>query len=312
MSLDVFTVPSANVIMQGYRNAEYSPSSMGITPISFSIPALDDFVDLNRSLLEVELKLHSAWTNGIVADVNAASDGDNTRFVYVTNNLDHTLFKQMNLGFNGTFMIEQTDTYAYNAFLEMLLNYNRDEGETLLAPQGWVNYLNVTEHLTAGGAADGICTTNGWGHGDATPLKTATVPFYNNNKANLIVHPHLEAFHTGRVLVPGVEIVLELFCNRPEFFLFGTNTSGAGVKRQVTLSQGDLKVTLHLCRLSLNLSIHNALQAKRKVKEQWASYPVVPSEIRTFLFDGQTTKIMEDDVFVGWVPDRIIVGLLDS
>ena len=31
----------------------------------------------------------------------------------------------------------------------------------------------------------------------------ATVPFYNNNKATLIVHPHLEAFRTGRVLVPG-------------------------------------------------------------------------------------------------------------
>ena len=108
----MFTVPSANVTVQGYRNVKYSPSSTGITPISFSIPALDDFVDLNRSFLEVELKLNSASTNGIVADVNAASHGDNTRFVYVTNNLGHTLFKQMNLRFNSTLMSEQTDTYA--------------------------------------------------------------------------------------------------------------------------------------------------------------------------------------------------------
>ena len=139
----------------------------------------------------MELKLNSTLTNGIVADANAASDANNTRFVYVTNNLGHTLFKQMNLRFNGTLMSEQTDMYPYNAFLETLLNYNRDEGETLLAPQGWVNYLNVTEHLTAGQATDDICTTNGWGHGDATPLKTATVPFCNNNKSTLIVHPHL-------------------------------------------------------------------------------------------------------------------------
>ena len=103
-------------------------------------------------------------------------------------------------------------------FLETLLNYNRDEGETLLAPQGWVNYLNMREHLTAGGATDDICMTNGWGHGDSTPLKTATLPFYNNNKATLIMHPHLEAFHAGCVLVPGVEIVLELFCNCPSSF----------------------------------------------------------------------------------------------
>ena len=99
----------------------------------------------------------------------------------ITNNLGHTLFKQMNLRFNGTLISEQTDTYAYNAFLETLLNYNQDEGETLLAPQGWMNYLNVTEHLTAGGVADDICTTNGWEYGDAAPLKIATAPFFTVN-----------------------------------------------------------------------------------------------------------------------------------
>ena len=93
--------------------------------------------------------------------------------------------------------------------------------------------------------------------------------------------------------MPGVEIVLKLFCNRPEFFLFGTNTSGVDVKRQVTLSQGDLKVMLHLCRLSLNPSVYNALQAKRKVKEQWPNYPVVRREICTFSFHGQDHQIHE-------------------
>ena len=191
MSLDVFTVPSANVTVQGYRSVKYSPSSTGITPISFSIPALDDFVDLNRTFLEVELKLNSASTNGIVADANAASDADNNQ-----QSGSHVL--QTDESTVQWHFDKRTDRYAYNAFLETLLNYNQDEGETLLAPQGWVNYLNVTEHLTAGGVPDDICTTNGWGYGDATPLKTATVPFYNNNKATLIVHPHLEAFRTGR------------------------------------------------------------------------------------------------------------------
>ena len=55
-------------------------------------------------------------------DKYAASDGDNTRFVYVINNLGPTLFKQMNLRFNGTLMSKQTDMYAYNAFLETVLN----------------------------------------------------------------------------------------------------------------------------------------------------------------------------------------------
>ena len=95
--------------------------------------------------------------NGIVADANAASGGNNTRFVYVTSNLGHTLFKPMNVRFNDTLMSEQL------ICMEALLNCTRDEGGTLLAPQGWVNYLNVTEHLTAAGADDDICTTEWMG-----------------------------------------------------------------------------------------------------------------------------------------------------
>ena len=48
-------------------------------------------------------------------------------------------------------MSEQTDTYMYKSFLETLLNWDRTEGSTLLAPQGWVNNLNVTEQLAADG-----------------------------------------------------------------------------------------------------------------------------------------------------------------
>ena len=40
-------------------------------------------------------------------------------------------------------MTEQSNTYHYRAYLETLLNYNREEGATKLAPQGWVNQLNV-------------------------------------------------------------------------------------------------------------------------------------------------------------------------
>ena len=54
------------------------------------------------------------------------------------------------------------------------------------------------------------------------------------------------------------------------------------------------------------------LQAKLKVIGNRARYPVVRSKIRTFAFDFQTTKFEKDDVFVGEIPDRMIVGLLDS
>ena len=100
-------------------------------------------------------------------------------------------------------------------------------------------------------ANDDIPTTAGWLHDAVQPLKTASRRFRGNQTVTFLIKPHLESFHTGRLLTPGVEMVLELFCNAPDFFTFGTKTSGAGAKRIVTLSQEDLKVSLHLCRVSL-------------------------------------------------------------
>ena len=84
--------------------------------------------------------MYSSSQNGIVADTNSASDANNTKFVY---NLAHTIFKQISLRFNGALMSEHTDTYAYSAYFQTLLNYHRDDGETLLQPLGWVDFLNV-------------------------------------------------------------------------------------------------------------------------------------------------------------------------
>ena len=180
----------------------------------------------------------------------------------------------MNLRFNGALMSEQTDTYAYKAFIDTILNYNREEEETLLTAQGWVNQLNVPPRLQASGANDDLPTMAGWAHNAVQPLKTASVRFRGGNIVTFIVRPHLVAYHTGRLLTPGVEMVLELFCNAPEYFIFGTKTSGTGVKQMVTLTNADVKATLHLCRVSLNSTVYASLQAERKTKRKTAKYPV--------------------------------------
>jgi len=56
--------------------------------------------------------------------------------LWVTNNLAHTIIKQIDLQLNGTLISPQTDTYHYKAYIEDLLNFNREDGKTVLAPQG--------------------------------------------------------------------------------------------------------------------------------------------------------------------------------
>ena len=90
---------------------------------------MDRFIDLDWSYLEVELRPNSNGTAGFKTDANPLpSDTTNTRFTYVTNNIGHTIFKQMNLYMNGIVMSAQTNTYA--------LNYTRDEGRRYLPRKG--------------------------------------------------------------------------------------------------------------------------------------------------------------------------------
>ena len=95
---------------ESYWMVPYSQAMMGIVPISFTIPGLDEFVDLGRSYLEVELKLNSAATNGFIADANS------TKYVYVPYNLGDGIFKQINLRLGGVLMSEQSDTYMNKPF----------------------------------------------------------------------------------------------------------------------------------------------------------------------------------------------------
>ena len=60
----------------------------------------------------------------------------------------------MNVNFNGVLMTEQSNAYHQKAYIETLLNYNREEGKTTLAAQGWVNELNMAEELTPTNAAN--------------------------------------------------------------------------------------------------------------------------------------------------------------
>lgn len=254
-SLDIFSVPSTDYDLQGYRMAPYHKLSSSITPMKFSVQQLDDYTDLNRSYFVIDLRLSTAGDNGIVADANSASDANNTKFTYAVNNLAHTLFKQINVRFNGTLMTEQTDTYAYSAYLQTLLNYSRDDGESLLAPQGWVNFLNVTPTLASG--ADDIFTTAGYLHNSSHLLKTLTVPFRGNAIVRLIMRPYLPVFHTGKIMVPGVEMNSDFHFNSPDFYTFATRNDGT--KQYVRLREEDVDITFHLCQLSLNPDIYTSL-----------------------------------------------------
>ena len=120
-----------------------------------------------------------------------------------------------------------------------------------------------------------------------------------------VFKPHLEVFHTGKALVPGVEIKMKFHFNDPKVFLDGVGKAGR-------LTDADIKIRFHLCQLRLNEAVYRHLETRRHNGKAVAKYPTVRSEIRTYSMESSKSREEIRDLFQNRVPDRMIVALLDS
>ena len=78
------------------------------------------------------------------------------------------------------------------------------------------------------------------------------------------------------------------------------------------LTRDEVKIRFHLCQLSLNSSVFNRLKSERALSRKWVTYPTVRSEIRTFNIGSGVQQWNENNLFQGRIPNRMIVGLLDT
>lgn len=126
-NLNLFTIPPTDLTTASYRYIKVPPQTSSITPIHVNIERQSDYIDLERSFVELDLGFKTTANSNptsLVDDVN--------RMTAPANKLAHTLFKQINFRANGPLVIEQVDMYNLKAYLQTLLNYGRDDGETIL------------------------------------------------------------------------------------------------------------------------------------------------------------------------------------
>lgn len=298
--LDLFDVPDTDVSIAGYRMIHIQPfTTTGIIPTVFQIDAQSDYVDLRRSYFELELNLKKAGGgNSVVAEGT-----------FPANNLAHTMFKQIMVKLNNVLIPASTDTYHYKAMIETLLNHDRDDGETILKPQGWYNGIDCPAIITA----ENIDSATPHAHYTALSatqketvqaMKDVTADYAGGHTAILRFRPTLEVFNLSKLLVPGVQIDMSLYFNSPDLFLIGHHEAGR-------LNPADVKVKFYMCTLRLNPGVYLKLENEMKSPVP-ASYPTVRSEIRTFTMPATQRRFESNNLFFGRVPNRMVVGMVLS
>ena len=312
-SVELFTLPPIDDKYEAHRFVRYNPTLTGIDPITFAIPQTDEFVDLADTRLEIEVRFThpAAGYNGIQMN-DAVSDANNTRNTYVENNLGHTFFKQMDLRLNGALVTPQHGNYHHQAYIENLLTYSRADGKTKLAVEGWTNDLNVKRYIQRTSGTD---DTPAAGDMDeiAPGLYALTSKLQQKRWMTFVIRPHLPVFTSGRLLVPGVELQLELHLNPMSQILFqSANLANTATRKVPILRPEDIKVTLLLKTVTLNTKVYMDLQKRRTTGKTIVHYPVLKSDIRTFCIHQGSHRWEEDNVFLGRVPDDVVLVFMTN
>ena len=116
-----------------------------------------------------------------------------------------------------------------------------------MQPDGWFNGINIPDALTA----NQLDTT----HDDfkALPLdtqqqirdmKTKLAQFVGGNKVIPRFRRYLEVFHLSQLLVPGIQLQIQMYFNTPDMFM--VRFAGAKAMR---LLQDNVKVKLYLAQV---------------------------------------------------------------
>ena len=317
VGLQFFHVPPVDFRFEARRYVHYRPVYQGIEPITFQIPATDDYMDIKEAKLIIKVRLkHSASNHtGIkVPSTREISDATKTNNCVIVNNFAHTLIKQFNVKFNGILLTEQTNLYHYLSYFATLLNYSLPEGESLLAPQGWVNGApNADAEITvAASDTDKILdsdVTDSYKKLEALTKKTVE----GKNWFTFVMKPYIPVMQVGGFLIPGTSVEMELYLNPNTLYLYGSANKGSlSTKKFPTITQEDIEMTLVIPKMTLNASVFNQLQKERQMAKKAITYPVVRTAIRTFSIPTGNTSWEQDDVFLNKMPDRVILAMVHT
>ena len=227
------------------------PFTTGINPVEFQVDPQEDFTEFSHRYFELELTLKKNDTNNVTAATN----------LFPINNLAYSLFTQISVWLNGTLISPQMDMYHYKAYPETLLNYDREDGETVLKSQGWYNGIDLSATLTATNVD--TATNAGAGTNDFQQLpanQQANVKLMKEEHANntkgktqvLHFRPHIEVFQLNRLLVPSVQIRIQMYFNQPDLFSMKQRLRNSKTRR---VRVANVKVKLYLCQMRINPSV---------------------------------------------------------
>jgi hypothetical protein len=202
-----------------------------------------------------------------------------------------SLWSQIDVIINDVLVTNSSPYYAYRAYLEQLLSYDKNSQQTRGQLLMW--------HKDDAGKHDNTRLADGDRN---TGLLARFNRLKNSKEVNLLGRLHLDLFNQPKYLPAGLNIKIRLVHQSDNFVLI----TGADGEFEVIIT----RAILHVCKCQLNPSL--VLAHEKALLKSDAPFPINRVQMKSFAVSAGSQSITQQNVFMGAIPNRIIVGLVKN
>lgn len=251
-------------------------------PIHFFYRGTEHWVDLGKSYIEIEFTIDGDDGATSAKTFKTANDAG---FI---NDIGNAVFSSVSIKVNDSPVAITTEQYGYVSYIQSLLNYPRDFAEQCGRIYFWCKDT-AGEHDTV--TSKGFTDRKAW--------VTSSNKLYGiiRLKSPLFTMPHyLMSFLN-------LDIVLDRQTNENFYLLQGST----GTFR-VVIESAVFKVR----KLKLLPSFVSGFENYLKNEIKFIEYPLTNTDVIVKTYAGLGTSLIEDNLFYGTIPTRIVCGFVDN
>lgn len=306
--LDLFTVPPTQKAMELGEWIHIQPhSNYHEGTIQF-----DYMGTANQYLNLSETELHITATIRKInpLDNTLSAPIQNTDLIGPVNNFNQSLFSQVEVFLNNAPVENSNSTYAYRAYMENTLCHSKEDKETFL--QSDMYYQDDAEQME--NFEPCITPQIIRIKENSNPSEVEVIPEVSGNNGymrrrnrclntsvQMMGRLHGDIFNMNKYLLGDVNLTIKLTRSRPEFCLCGQ--PGRYI---IYIDRALLKIR----RTTINPSVlHSHAMALEKSP---ARYPIKRVVVKPFTIPALTTKAFLPGVHKGLMPQRIVLGFIDT
>ena len=186
--------------------------------------------------------------NGVISWLKKSRDN-----AAPVNGVANSMIKSLHLYLNDVLINSNADNYHLKSYIQTLYTYDKQQKRSYLKPSGW--YQDTTSYFNDMGSTTNPITSNTGYYERKQLFMTQNKQEYAEYGIHFITKLSTDFLgSTNGLLIPGVEVRLELELNPPEIYMMSnTLTQGTGSDRKTVkyfLDIKDIRIHVPVCTMS--------------------------------------------------------------